>query len=268
MYKLVAFDLDGTLLNTNGEISDYSKEIIKKLIDNNIYVIITTGRPLQGVKYIAEVISTKMPIVCYNGSLVYTGYNMDILHKCDLEIEIVNEILNFGNENNTNIIVWSADALYINKNNEYTKKYADKFDVKPIILKNTDALRRHGVSKVLFYDSEKRICEINNLAQAIFSKHANVHTSRPWFLEFVNKRASKGKALEKLGDSLKVNREDIIAIGDENNDISMIEYAGVGVAMGNATRELKEVADFITDTNDDNGAVKAVLKYIDFLNIK
>ena len=123
-------------------------------------------------------------------------------------------------------------------------------------------LEREEPIKLLVIDNQDRIREMFAYFKELFGRNLQISFSRPEYLEFTNAEATKGNALAVLGQMLDISREEIIAIGDSHNDISMIEYAGLGIAMGNAIDELKHHADYVTKGNDENGVAEAVERFI------
>lgn len=145
---------------------------------------------------------------------------------------------------------------------ERAAKYSELSGTPPIKYENIEELIGKGINKILWYDEVERINEFQKELQGKLSSTVNFHTSQPFFLEFVDVNASKAIALEKLGEYYGIKREEMIAIGDGFNDLSMIEYAGLGVAMENAPSEIKEAADFVTLSNEDDGVAYVIEKFI------
>ncbi len=260
---MIATDLDGTLLNNNREISRENMLVINKAINMGIIVVPCTGRAIQGIARFEELKGLRMPAVAYNGGMVINLENMEVIYHCPLSYPDAEFIINKGIELNTNICVWIDNKLYCNKINRYTLDYSTISGVQPIKFKSFNDINNKTITKVLWYDTEERIALFLNIMAKTIYKNVCCCTSKPWFLEFFNSATSKGLALEKLGKIYNIKQSEIIAIGDELNDISMVKYAGIGVAMANARKELKAIADYVTTSNNnDNGFAEAINKLI------
>ena len=134
--------------------------------------------------------------------------------------------------------------------------------VEPILIDNLEKIIEKGVTKILWYDEVEKIAQYQKEIGSFLSENVNFHPSRPYFMEFVDKNASKAIAMEKLGQFYGIKQSEMIAVGDGFNDLSMIEYAGLGVAMANSPREVKEKADYITLSNEEDGVAHVIFEFI------
>jgi len=261
-YKLIAADIDGTLVNSKREITPKTKEKIHEAIERGVIFTICSGRPVQGVQLITKQLEADIPVITYNGAMVITGESRKIIYSCTMRREDAIQVEKLGRERNTTIAVWADNQLYVNRMDERAAKYSELSGTPPIKYENIEELIGKGINKILWYDEVERINEFQKELQGKLSSTVNFHTSQPFFLEFVDVNASKAIALEKLGEYYGIKREEMIAIGDGFNDLSMIEYAGLGVAMENAPSEIKEAADFVTLSNEDDGVAYVIEKFI------
>lgn len=255
-YKLLAVDVDGTLLNSRREITMPTKQRIQKAINKGIVFTICSGRPVQGVKIITDLLEVDIPVITYNGAMVIADGK--VIYSCTMREEDVLQIERLGKEWGTTIVIWAGNQLYVNELNKRTEKYAQLSGVKPQVYSDIKELISIGVSKVLWNDEIERINVFERRLNGLLSPSVNFHTSQPIYLEFVDQKVSKAIALEKTGEFYSIRREEMIAIGDGFNDLPMIEYAGLGVAMGNAPEEVKDAADYITRSNDEDGVAKVI----------
>ncbi|NLY18984.1 MAG: HAD family phosphatase [Clostridiaceae bacterium] len=261
-YKLLAVDVDGTLVNNNREVTEKTKEYIKMAIEKGIVFTISSGRPIQGVKLITEQIGVDIPVITYNGAMVITADGKNIIYSCNMKEEDVLEIEKYGKEFNTTIAIWSENKLYTNRIDEKALKYSQVSGTKPQRYSNLKELVKKGINKMLWFDDIERINSFERELHGKLGPSVNFHTSQPIYLEFVDRNASKAIALEKLGQYYNIKREEMIAVGDGFNDLSMIEYAGLGVAMENAPDEVKKAADFLTLSNEEDGVAFVIEKFI------
>lgn len=261
-YKLLAVDVDGTLLNSNKEITPNTKARIHETIEKGVIFTISSGRPVQGVQLIINKLEVDIPVITYNGAMVITGESRKVIYSCTMKNEDVIQVERFGRERNTTIAIWSDNQLFVNRADERAAKYSELSGTEAKLYKNVEEVLVKGVNKILWYDEVERINAFQEELKNIINPTINFHTSQPFFLEFVDVNASKAIALEKLGKFYGINREEMIAVGDGFNDLSMIEYAGLGVAMENAPLEIKQAADFVTRSNDNDGVAFVIEKFI------
>lgn len=260
-YKFVAVDMDGTLLNSRGEITAATAEEIRKLADKDVVFTISTGRPIQGVAKYNEWLGLKGPVITYNGAMIVNAEDNKVLFEQGLLREDARKIWELGQKYNTTMCIWAGNQLYGNRLDEKIHDYKKLSGVEPILAEDIETLLDIGITKILWYDETERIEEfLTQLSSDLFCE-VSYCTSKPTFLEFFSKKVSKAVAMEKIGEFLGITRDEMVAIGDGLNDLSMIEYAGLGVAMGNAAKEVKDNAQFITDTNDEDGVRKVLEKY-------
>lgn len=258
-FRLMATDMDGTLLKSDGKISDTTILSIKKVVDSGKFFILSSGRPLQAVtKYLSILGLEKMPFIIYNGAkVVYNGKVVFDLKLCDKDVEL---IVNEGERRSMTMICWADDKLYANVYNDKVQRYKRIGGIEPIIV--DDLSKINDVTKIVWYGSIEETKRYHKEMSDFLSGKVNVHPTRVDFLEFVNKDCSKGVALKIVCDLMGVDVKNAIAIGDGFNDIPMIELAGLGVAVGNADQKVKDKADLVAETCDDLGVEKIIEKFL------
>lgn len=261
-YKLMAVDIDGTLLNDRNELTENTKNTIKQAVERGLIFTIASGRPIQGIEGLNKALNLDVPFITYNGAMVVLGKSKKILYERKLSKDDAGDIIKLGEEYGTNIMVWKDGGLYVPKINEKVEEYKLISGVEPILVENTEQLIENGVTKILWYDEVEKIEKYQREIVNHLSENVNFHPSRPYFLEFVDKDASKAIAMEKLGEYYGIERSEMIAVGDGYNDLSMIEYAGLGVAMANSPDEVKEKADYITLSNEEDGVAHVIYEFI------
>lgn len=266
MYKLIALDMDGTLLNEEKKVTQRTKDAICAAKNKGVTVVLATGRPIEGVhRYLEELnmLGDNDYVLSYNGSLVQKTKNKEIISKMTLKGTDATYLYNLSNELNVNIHAFSEnEGLITPRDNKYTNVEADINGIKfkEFNFENIDS--EDVMVKIMMIDEPEILQKaVDNLPKELYEKYTVVR-SAPYFLEFLNKEANKGTGLELLAKHLGVKREEIITMGDAGNDLHMIEYAGMGIAMGNAFDEIKEVANYITDTNENDGVAKAIEKFV------
>jgi Cof subfamily protein (haloacid dehalogenase superfamily) len=261
-YRLIAVDIDGTLLDSKNNITGVTKDAIKRAVKSGIIFTISTGRPIQAVEYINRELSLDVPFITYNGAMVVMGRSGKILYEQGMNTGDAEKIYNLGIKYDTSVMLWAENRLYVNRLDDRAQKYGEQANTKPVLIKGIHEILKYGVTKILWYDEVETINIFNQEAGKYLSENINYHTSKPFYLEFVDKKASKGIALKKIGEHYHISHEAMIAVGDGFNDISMIKYAGLGVAMGNAPDAVKQQADYITLSNDEDGLAHVINKFV------
>ena len=266
MYKLIALDMDGTLLTSDKKISENTKNALKEAEAKGVKVVLASGRPLSGItRYLAELDLLKSDdyALSFNGGIVINNATEEIITSTLLKGSDLKEIYKISKELDINIHAFSLkEGLITPKMSQYTKHECDINGI-DFTIKDFDEIEdEEDIVKVMMIDPQEKLDEaIKKLPKHLYDKYS-VFKSAPFFLEFTNKEVDKGKGLKKLGEYLGITQQEIIACGDAGNDISMIKYAGLGVAMKNATDDVKEVSDYITLSNDDDGIAHIVNKFI------
>ncbi len=261
-YKLLALDMDGTLLTSKGTISEKTLEAIHAAQEKGVLVTASTGRPLQGVDKYNGQLNIDGPVILYNGAMIVHITTREILFEQNLRTEDARKILELGRKYNTTMCIWSRNQLYGNVLNERIHEYKKLSGVEPLLVEDYEALLEQGITKILWNDEISRIKEFEELLENANLEEVTYCTSKPIFLELFSSKVSKSVAMEKIGELFNVNQEEMISIGDGENDLPMIEYAGLGIAMGNAPLSVKEKADAVTLSNDCDGIAEVIQKYI------
>ena len=246
MYKLIAIDMDGTLLKNDKTVSDRTKKTLKEAREKGVNVVIATGRPIDGVsRYLEELdmLGENDYVLSYNGGLVLKTKSREIISK---------------------IALTGADlyGLITPKNSKYTEVEANINNIKIGINDYSKIEDDHSIIKVMMIDEPEVLQKaVDNLPKEVYEKYTVVR-STPYFLEFLNKEVNKGTGVKLLADHLGVKQEEVMTFGDAENDLDMIVYAGMGVAMANGFEEVKEAANYITDSNEEDGVAKAIEKFV------
>lgn len=260
-YKLVALDLDGTLLNSDKNISKRNLEAIKKANENGVKVVIITGRERNAFSTAPymEQLGIKELTGYYQGSLVVDEFSGEQMCACTLQKNDCNDIYMDAVRRKLNMLVYRGSNAYAETYDEYSVRYEKHNKTKIIELDSIEELVNSDENlKILITVSPGEVGKNFEFFFNKYSKRMNVVTSSKHYIEFTHKDASKGNALKFIASRYKTDRSRIIAMGDQLNDMSMIDFAGMGVAMGNAVDEVKKKADFVTVSNDDDGVAFAL----------
>lgn len=262
MYKLIAVDMDGTLLNDKSELTEKTIETVKKLIEKGGIFTISTGRPVQGLKTVIEKLGLKGPMITYNGAILAMAEDSRIIFHKKLEETDAKMILDMGLRLNTTIVVWSDNRLYVNVINDRVNDYKKLSGVEPIVIHNYDEIIKQGITKILWYDTVENVNKYLMKLKDYVNHTAKFCTSKPTFIEFFNSGVSKAEGIYKLSEMYNIKTDEIIAVGDGYNDLEMIEAAGLGVVMANAPDDLKELADYIAPSNEEDGVAEVIEQFM------
>lgn len=264
--KAVALDLDGTLLNSKKEISEENKNILKKLSENGVEILIVTGRPYPITKKIAESLEIPLTVICYNGARVMNLKTDEIIFEKVLEEKQVLKIIEFCRKNKKDLNLFQNDVWYVEDLESIGTKYYKKNSRLEPTLKSFDTFDSFKMIKSIIIDENNVLEEVEKELREILGNSVYFTYSQDKYLEILNKDVNKGLTLKNVLEEKGIRMSECIAFGDAHNDLEMLELAGVGVAMGNAHEILKNRVQHITDTNDNDGVGKFLKKFCDIKN--
>lgn len=289
MYKLIAMDIDGTLLNSYGEVTKENKEAIQKASEKNVEIVLASGRMPNAIISISNEINGNRYIISGNGATIYdikdkkTIYNnyltknkvLQIIEICEKNSmfyniytnkEILTKSLNYNilyyhNENKKNpehkrININIVDDIY-----NYIKEY-DENDLLKITICDSDKLVFKSIINKLKTISNIDVLEVGHMSKKIINHGSEDFEVSYYYTEITNEEVNKWTALEKLIEKLNIKKEEVMAIGDNINDKEMIENVGMGVVTANSSPYMKKIAKDMVETNDNSGVADAINKYI------
>ena len=287
MYKLVAIDLDGTLLNSYGQISEENKESLKKAQKNKIDIVLASGRLLNSVKNISSDLGQNKYIICGNGSLIYDLQKEEIIYDKFIEKNKVLQIISICEKNSIYYNIYT-ESMVIAKTLEnnvlfYHQENANKPENKKtkinlvgdiynyVMNLNNENILKITISdknSIIFNSIIKKLRNIKNIdvldvahmSRKIIKSGTEEVSLEYYYTEITNENVDKWNAIKWLAEKLEVKNEEIMVIGDNVNDKMMIENAGLGVAMGNSAPYIKEIADKIVSSNNENGVAQAIIE--------
>jgi Cof subfamily protein (haloacid dehalogenase superfamily) len=260
-FKMIAIDIDGTLLNKDKKILFETKQDIKEAYNKGVIICICTGRAYPATKKYVDELGLDIPLILYNGSRIIMNNGEKIIFNKTIDKEVSNGVFDIINMNDGTCCFWKEDTLYFNKNNEYTVYYENLTGIKPTIINDYDENLFTNINKFLWFDTPENLEFIkNNILNNVVG--IDCFKSQNNILEIVPKGINKGEAIKFLANYYNIDISEVIAVGDDENDISMIMAAGLGVAMENAKDCVKEAADFITLSNEENGVGKVICEFM------
>ncbi len=265
MYHMLVTDIDGTLLDKDEKVPEETKLVLQALRERGFITTIATGRPLPDAEPVAREININAPLICYNGALTIDIYTRHRVAERYIPPELIVKAIGILRKYEYEASVFHDDIALIGQLNDKTRWYTG------MIRKG----RHEAVGDLEGYIASSGISSPKIFAIGDRGENAKVpegllkELSRDFEVSYENinleislKGVNKGSGVKSLAEAFKVNREDVICIGDGFNDVSMLKYAGLGIAMGNADENVKAGADYTTLANTENGLLKIVNKFV------
>lgn len=283
MYKLIAIDIDGTLLNSKTELTERTKNVLKRATEKGIYVVLTSGRMTSVINDFCKQIGADKYLIAENGASILDMQENKIIYKNYIPKEVVLDVVDLCEKNNIYYMVYTNKELIV-KNLQHMALFFYKQNYNPNARIETHIAGREYIESINDDFTKMMICDADrSIYNSIINKLSEIKlidvTPIPYtsvknitigtetttisyiYADISAKNVNKGTALERLMKMLNLKPEEVIAIGDNINDIPMIKVAGLGVSIGNGADNLKKVADVIAPTNDEDGVAYIVEKY-------
>lgn len=264
MIKLVAIDMDGTLLNSKKELLDETKQYFKNFHNKNTetLLVLCTGRPETGIRpYLKDLgyLEENHYIISQNGANIYESQTGKRVMDAFVNSTAIQKWIELGKRHGISVMGAGVDYYY--SFDEDPTEWME-FDVKLVSGKLKRIPTKESLNtdfyKILLMGDEEQLNEFETFIPEEWKDEFYVVRSQKYLVEVLTKGVNKAFGLEKLAQKLNIQPSEIAAIGDAANDIEMLEYAGLAIAMGNASEEVKSISDIVTDTNENNGVIKAI----------
>lgn len=264
--KLLALDLDGTLTNHEKKVSKKNREYIKKAQDKGVKVILASGRPVIGIRGVADALdlwNTGGYILAYNGGHIIDCGTGKSLVKETIPLEYYHDICEVVNKFDAFPLTYNDKGVICeNDTNKYVLREGYNNSIPVIKVSNLEKEVNSPVVKFMIVGEPEELKKVYTYLNDIFMGKLSVFYSEPYFLEITPIGIEKASALSRLSNILGYSSEEMMACGDGLNDIPMLKYAGLAIAMENAYDETKECADYITVSNEEDGVAIAIEKFI------
>lgn len=257
-YKLIAMDMDGTLLNSRGEITPETKNRLEAAARSGCYITLSTGRSLPGVRSFLHILPINAPLILFNGAMVAQKDGSILFHQTLNEKEI-SSILS-SPYTPENVILWQDNQLFLSVRSEETHYYEHAAGISGQPVSSRPSFET--ATKLLWIDRPDSMKKRKAALLGSLPGTISYCNSSADYLEFYSSLVSKGTALHFLCNYLGISPEETIAFGDGENDIPLLKAAGLSIAMGNASPEIRDFADYVTVSNDENGIVSALNHFL------
>lgn len=265
-YKIIVLDLDGTLTNSKKEISAPTLEALIDIQKQGYKVILASGRPTPGVTKLATQVQLDKfggYILSYNGAKIINCKTNEVIFQNTLPINVIPDLYNAAVEANVGIISYDEGKVIIGREiDEYIELEGRINGIELCKVDNFVEYLNYPVNKCLMTGSYEVLLEVQKKLKKKYNSLLSIYFSESFFLEIMPQNVDKAQSLLTLLNTIGIDSEEMICCGDGFNDISMIEIAGLGVAMENAQDVVKEAADFITYSNDDDGILHVIKKFL------
>lgn len=293
MYKFVAIDLDGTMLNSYGVVTENTKNTIKKIIEQGVEVIIASGRPIDSIKTIAKEIGSEKYFIAGNGAITYDIEKDEIIYKKNMSKQKVLEVIKICEENSIAYNVYTDktilatalkhNVLYYHKENlkkeenkktnisivknmyEYVKNMQEENFLKITICDENKIVFNSIIRKLKKIDNIE-VLDVSHMSRKMIKQGTEEVPIEYYYTEISLADVDKWNAIEFLIKKLEIKPEEVIAIGDNVNDKKMIENAGLGIAMSGSTSVVTDVANDIAPSNNEDGVAEILQKYYNDIN--
>lgn len=264
-YKMLVLDIDGTLTNSRKEITPATRTALLQLQKNGVYVAIASGRPTPGVRATAAALELERfsnYVLSYNGACITNWGTREIIAQQTLPAHLIPDIFQSALTEHAGIISYEGDGVIAGTPiDEYMELEARINGIPIRYIDNFAEYITFPVNKCLMTGKPEHMAEVEKALARKYEGILNVYRSEPFFLEMMPCGVDKANSLEKLLRHLGLSRDEMVCCGDGYNDISMLRYAGLGVAMKNAQPAVQESADYITASNDEDGIVQVIEQF-------
>lgn len=262
-YQMLVLDLDGTLTNSKKELTEPTRKALIEIQKAGKKVVLASGRPINGVRPLAEKLNLDQYggyMLSFNGARITQCATGQIVYNKVLPPTVIRPVFDIVKDfSNVDIITYDDDTIFSGlKPNQYTEleSFINKMDI--VTVDDFPCRLTFPLNKILIPGEPSVLEEMIPILKKRFHTQLNIYRSEPFFLEIMPQNIDKANSLQRLLSSIGLRADNMICCGDGYNDISMIEYAGLGVAMENAQPLVKESADFITKSNDEEGILYVI----------
>ena len=260
--RLIAVDLDGTMLSRESTITRRVKNAVAAVRAAGVYFTVSTGRMFSAAAHFARELDIDLPLITYQGALVKNSLSGEVLRYRPLPQVYARELITRVQQLGYHMNGYLEDRLLVERDDELGRRYAANNGVEMVVVGDFNEYFQDDPTKLVVIAEEQQVTRL--LAELAPAYQGKVHLSKslPGYLEFSHLQATKGDALAYLARYFGVRKEEVMAIGDSYNDMEMLQYAGVGVAVANARDDLKRIADYVTSQSYGDGVVEALEQYV------
>lgn len=265
-YELLVLDVDGTLVNSHKEITEKTRSAIWECQENGVKVAIASGRCTEGIRHQAEAIGLDRfggYIVSYNGGRITNFQTGEVIYDISLPEGMIHELYDYSKREHTGILTYHDGKIISHSDTDpYITVDAKGCDIPIWVPEDFHSEVKFPVNKCILTGDPDHLESLEKKAAADFAGRLSVYRSEPFYLEMMPLGVDKAYGLSRLLEKMGYGRNRMVCCGDGFNDLSMIEYAGMGAAMGNAPEEIKKKADYVAPSCDEDGVAEVINRFI------
>jgi Cof subfamily protein (haloacid dehalogenase superfamily) len=265
-FRLVALDLDDTLLRSDLSISFRTRNVIRRAMQEGVYIALASGRVPEALESFAKILGLHKKdgyLICGNGTIITESRTGKVVYESTLPKEAALVAFDLADAEGFPVQLYDDDVMYISRRNEFTNYDQKLTGMRQVVVSNFRSMVEAGAHKLIIPGDPMILKPLEDILRTYLGTDITLFTSKPYFLEILPPNVDKGVALAFIAQKLGVRREDVFAIGDSMNDEAMIRWAGCGVAMANSDPRIKNIAALVTEhTNDDDGVAEVIERYV------
>lgn len=265
-YRVLAFDLDGTLTNSEKKVTRRTKEAIDRARERGCEIVLSSGRPVEGIWPVVKTLEMDRLggyVVALNGAVILDCRTGRRLYEKGIPRDLLPGICEYGRSHGLPMLTYVPGGEITNRpDHPGVLREAYNNGMTPTYVEDFEASLPDPVEDIMYIDEPEVVAKACRELNALYGDRLNIYPSEPCFLEILPHGTNKALGLEKVLELLGCGREQLMAFGDEVNDLEMLRFAGFGVCMGNGAGEAKEAADYVTASNEEDGVALALEKFI------
>lgn len=261
MVKLLAMDLDHTLLNLDNQIADKTLLLLERCRERGVVLALATGRFFPSAQKYAKLLGNDCKIVCYNGSIIKNG-DGKTLFSTELSVEVMKKLVRFTKERGLYLQFYQDDKILVERLVEETRIDPDLKNGECLEAVDFDRWTFKPSPKAMIVEKPENVPDRQKELEAFMDGCVYLAQSQKYLIEIMPEGVNKARSLERLAQSLGIQREEVMVCGDNTNDAEMVQWAGTGVCVANGVDALKQIADYVTEAQRSAGVAEAIQKFI------
>ena len=266
LVRMLALDLDDTLLRSDLTISYRTRHAIKRAEAAGVTVVLASGRIPASMEHFSRLLDMhKRPgyLICNNGTVIQESRTGAIVDEVKIDVKTALTAYDLADAEGFPVQIYEDDIMYVSRTNEFTEYDQKLTGLRQVVVENFRAMVGSGCHKLLIPGDPMLLTPLEKIIRTYLGENITLFTSKAYFLDILPAQTNKGTALAKVAELMGIKKEEVLAIGDSMNDEAMLRWAGMGVAMVNGDERIKNIADLVTEkTNDDDGVVEVIERFV------